>query len=601
MSAIVNRRDIDFLLYEMLGLDSMLETPRYAGYDRASIEAVLDMAQQIAEEKFLPHAATVDAREPQIVDGRVDMIAEVGEALRAYAGAGLFGAGFDEAIGGMQLPAVVNMMANGMFSCANIGVANYALLTHAAANMLNVFGSDEQRHRYLPAMLEGRWFGTMCLSEPQAGSSLADIRTRAEPLADGNYRITGSKMWISGGDHQLSENIIHMVLAKIAGGPAGVKGISLFIVPRQRIAADGTVGAPNDVALAGLNHKMGHRGTTNCLLNFGENGDCIGELVGEPHQGLKYMFHMMNEARIGVGHGAVMSALAAYLYSVDYARNRLQGRHPRDKDPVSPQVPIIEHADVRRMLLAQKAAVEGGLALVAYGAWLVDRRKLATSAEERRSTARLLDLLTPVIKSWPSEHCLEANKLAIQVLGGYGYTRDYPVERLYRDNRLNHIHEGTFGIQGIDLLGRKVRLEDGVALEELIEHITATIDHVMSLPDLAEHAGQLGEALVKLRAATQASRECDDLKLGLANATVYLDAFGTIVVAWLWLWQAELAVQALATSDRPAVERDFYQGKLAACRYFFRYVLPHASVQLDPVLELENVCLGTSPDQLVGH
>ena len=601
MSAIVNRRDIDFLLYEMLGLDSMLETPRYAGYDRASIEAVLDMAQQIAEEKFLPHAATVDAREPQIVDGRVDMIAEVGEALRAYAGAGLFGPGFDEAIGGMQLPAVVNMMANGMFSCANIGVANYALLTHAAANMLNVFGSDEQRHRYLPAMLEGRWFGTMCLSEPQAGSSLADIRTRAEPLADGNYRITGSKMWISGGDHQLSENIIHMVLAKIAGGPAGVKGISLFIVPRQRIAADGTVGAPNDVALAGLNHKMGYRGTTNCLLNFGENGDCIGELVGEPHQGLKYMFHMMNEARIGVGHGAVMSALAAYLYSVDYARNRLQGRHPRDKDPVSPQVPIIEHADVRRMLLAQKAAVEGGLALVAYGAWLVDRRKLATSAEERRSTARLLDLLTPVIKSWPSEHCLEANKLAIQVLGGYGYTRDYPVERLYRDNRLNHIHEGTFGIQGIDLLGRKVRLEDGVALEELIEHITATIDHVMSLPDLAEHAGQLGEALVKLRAATQASRECDDLKLGLANATVYLDAFGTIVVAWLWLWQAELAVQALATSDRPAVERDFYQGKLAACRYFFRYVLPHASVQLDPVLELENVCLGTSPDQLVGH
>ncbi|KRB86396.1 acyl-CoA dehydrogenase [Sphingomonas sp. Root710] len=601
MSAIVNRRDIDFILYELLGLDSMLETPRYAGYDRASIEAVLDMAQQIAEEKFLPHAATVDASEPQIVEGRVEMIAEVGEALRAYADAGLFGAGFDEAIGGMQLPAVVQMMANGMFSSANIGVTNYALLTQAAANMLNVFGSDEQRRRYLPAMLEGRWFGTMCLSEPQAGSSLADIRTRAEPLADGNYRITGSKMWISGGDHQLSENIVHMVLAKIAGGPAGVKGISLFIVPRQRIAADGTAGAPNDVALAGLNHKMGHRGTTNCLLNFGENGDCLGELVGEPHQGLKYMFHMMNEARIGVGHGAVMSALAAYLYSTDYARNRLQGRHPRDKDPLSPQMPIIEHADVRRMLLAQKAAVEGGLALVAYGAWLVDRQKVVTCSEERQATARLLDLLTPVIKSWPSEHCLEANKLAIQVLGGYGYTRDYPVERLYRDNRLNHIHEGTFAIQGIDLLGRKVRLEDGVALKELIDRVTATIDRVMPLPDLAEHATRLGEALAKLRAATQVSRECDDLNLGLANATLYLDAFGTIVVAWLWLWQAELALQALATADRPAGERDFYQGKLAACRYFFRYVLPHASVQLDPVLQLENVCLSTSPDQLVGH
>jgi butyryl-CoA dehydrogenase len=593
MSQIVNRRDIDFLLYELLDFEALLAMPRYQNYDRETIGAILDMSQGIAEEKYLPLADVMDAHEPHFVDGKVEMIAGVDEALRAYAEAGLFAAGFDEEIGGLQLPWVVNMAVNGIFSCANVGIANYSFLTAANANMLNAFGDEEQKRLYLPPMLEGRWFGTMCLSEPQAGSSLSDIRTKAEPVGDGTYRLTGSKMWISGGDHELSENIVHMVLAKIPGGPPGVKGISLFLVPRYRVEGDGLRGAWNNVALAGLNHKMGHRGTVNCLLNFGEDGDCIGTLVGEPHKGLSYMFHMMNEARVAVGYGAVMSALGGYLYSLEYARTRPQGRHPQNKDPNSPQIPIIEHADVKRMLLAQKASVEGALSLIFYCAMLIDRQKVSGDSAERERLGLLLDILTPIAKSWPSEHCLEANKLAIQVLGGYGYTREYPVERLYRDNRLNHIHEGTYAIHGIDILGRKVRMQGGRALKLLVDEIDATIAAAGNDPDLRAESEDLRAARVALEEATASVLASDDLNLGLANATLYLDSFGHVVIAWMWLRQA-MAAKAAAGGD---ADRDFYAGKMAACRYFFRYELPKVHAQLGLVAALDDTCLTMLSEQ----
>ncbi|RYD84000.1 MAG: acyl-CoA dehydrogenase, partial [Sphingomonadales bacterium] len=351
-------------------------------------------------------------------------------------------------------------------------------------------------------------------------------------------RISGSKMWISGGDHELTENIVHLVLAKIPGGPPGVKGISLFIVPRYRVDADSGIGDWNNIALAGLNHKMGQRGTVNCLLNFGEDGECIGTLVGEPNKGLNYMFHMMNEARVGVGHGAASLGLAGYLHSLDYAANRPQGRHPHNKDPSSPQVPIIEHADVKRMLMAQKAAVEGATALLSYCSILLDRQQTVTDPAERERIGLLLDILTPIAKSWPSEHCLEANKHAIQILGGYGYTRDYPVERIYRDNRLNHIHEGTFAIHGLDLLGRKVRMQGGAALEALLVEIEPILVGAAADPDLADEAEALRSALAALKAATARVLTCGDQNLALANATIYLDAFGHAMIGWMWLWQA---------------------------------------------------------------
>jgi butyryl-CoA dehydrogenase len=402
-------------------------------------------------------------------------------------------------------------------------------------------------------------------------------------------------MWISGAAHRITENIVNLVLARIPGGPGGVKGISLFVVPQRLVDAAGNVGADNHITLVGLNHKMGQRGTTNCMLNFGESGPTVGFLVGQPHQGLRYMFHMMNEARIGVGHGATMLGLAGYLYSRDYAKNRTQGRRIGQKDPNTPQVPLIEHADIRRMLLAQKTQVEGALALCFFCSQLVDRCSLAQGAE-KADLELLLEVLTPIAKSWPAEHCLEANKLAIQILGGAGYTPDHPVERFYRDNRLNHIHEGTHGIQGIDLLGRKVRLSGGRGLALLVSRIEATIREASLLPDLAAYAADLTAALQWLDRATKAATAHPDPELGLANAALYLDAAGTVVVAWLWLWQAVVACRKLETAA-PG-QRAFYEAKVIACRYCFKFMLPIARIGFSLVEELDDTCFRLTPEQI---
>ena len=598
MSTIVNRRDLDFLLYETLKIESLFEQERYADYDRESIDAIIDLAQSLAEEQFQPFAAHLDQNEPNYVDGKVEIIPEVKAALDAYKQAGLFATGYDQEIGGMQLPWAVHSTVNAIFTTANTSVSNYAFLTQGAANMLNVCGSQELKDKYLPKMVAGDWFGTMCLPEPQAGSSLADIRTKAELNDDGSYRITGTKMWISGGDHELSENIIHMVLAKIPGSPAGVKGISLFLVPKHRVTDDGSIGANNNIALAGLNHKMGHKGTTNCLLNFGESDDTIGFLVGEINQGLANMFHMMNEARIGVGMAATVIGLGGYLYSLDYARNRPQGRHLGNKDPETPMVMISEHADVKRMLMTQKAFVEGAHSLLLYAANLIDEQLLAQTEEDKLKAHLLLELLTPICKSWPSEFCLEANKLAIQVLGGYGYTREYPVERYYRDNRLNHIHEGTHAIHGLDILGRKVRIADGAALKALAKEMTDTIEECLKHKELQTYCQQLGHSLSVIETTLEALSKSSDPALALANATIFLDAVGHVVIAWMWLRQAEAALRGL--SEQRNHDQAFYQGKLAACQFFYKYELPKALTKFELVASLDDTCYGLEAEHFVG-
>jgi hypothetical protein len=385
------------------------------------------------------------------------------------------------------------------------------------------------------------------------------------------------------------------VLAKLPGAPAGVKGISLFAVPRDRVDDDAAVGEPNDVRLVGLNHKMGWRGTTNAVLSFGERGACRAELVGEPHRGLEYMFQMMNAARIGVGTNAVALGYAAYLEALVYARERPQGRPVAAKDPSAPPVPILRHADVRRMLLAQKCWVEGGLSLVLYCARLADDERTAEDAAERARCRGLLELLTPIAKSWPSEFCLEANKLAIQVHGGYGYTRDFPVERLYRDNRLNHIHEGTHGIHGLDLLGRKVALQGGAALRELFRQMAATSATAATSVALAPHGNALSAAAADVGATTARIMEAmgNNAELALANATLYLDALGHVVVAWRWLEQALAAENALPAAA--GADGDFLAGKLAACQFFFRYELPRTVPQLSLLRALDDTTL-TIPD-----
>ena len=589
-SNLLSRRDLDFLLYEWLEVDALTKQERFADHSRETFDGVLDLCEEVATRYFAPHNKTSDANEPTFDGTRVTVIPEVKEAIDAFAKADLIGITMDDELGGAQLPVCVAHAAFAWLFAANISTSGYLVLTIANANLLAKFGTDEQREHYVKPMLAGRFTGTMALSETQAGSSLADITTRAEPRDDGTHRLFGSKMWISGAEHEMSDNIVNLVLAKIPGGPAGTKGISLFIVPKFLVGADGSIGERNDVAVAGLNHKMGQRGTTNTVLNFGDGtfrpgGEpgAVGYLVGEPHRGLTYMFHMMNEVRLSVGIGAVAVGYTGYLKSLQYARERPQGRPVTAKDPAVPQIPIVEHTDVKRMLLAQKAYVEGGLALSLYCSRLIDLQHAAESETERDDAALLLDILTPVAKSWPSQWCVEANDLAIQVHGGYGYTREYDVEQHYRDNRLNSIHEGTHGIQSLDLLGRKVTQRGGASLTELGKHITRAVDRATAAGgDAAVLAAQLDASWQRLVAVTVGMFGSGDAEAALANSVIYLEAFGHVVVAWMWL------EQYVATDGQSG---DFYEGKRQAARYFFRYELPKTAPQLDLLESLDRTTL----------
>ncbi len=596
------RPTVDFLLHDWLDVQSLQQRERFADHSRETFDAVLDTCERIAREKYAPFNRLVDTQEPHFDGERVILPQATHDAQKAYAESGMLSAAQDYAIGGMQLPYTVEAAANAFFAMASVSIGS-GMLTTGNANLLMAHGTEAQKRVFALNEFAGRWSGTMCLSEPQAGSSLSDVATRAVPDGDDfeadplgpRFRLKGNKMWISAGEHELTENIIHLVLAKIPGPdgklPPGVKGISLFIVPKKLVNTEGQLtGERNDVALAGLNHKCGWRGTTNTLLNFGEGkypvrgeAGAVGYLVGRPGEGLRCMFHMMNEARIGVGMAATMLGMAGYHASLDYAKNRPQGRPvgPEGKDPSRPQSRIIEHADVKRMLLAQKSYCEGALALELYCARLVDEQH--TGAPEAADEARLLlEVLTPIAKSWPSEWCLEANSLAIQVHGGYGYTRDFPVEQYWRDNRLNMIHEGTHGIQGMDLLGRKVLMENGRGLQLLAARINATIQRAIQVPELAAHANALGKALQDVGAATKAAWATGNPAEALANAVPYLQAFGHTVLAWIWL---DVALTAHAAPASPA-----RTGRLGAMRFFFRYELPKIGAWLAVVSSRDATC-----------
>ncbi|MGV1048831.1 MAG: acyl-CoA dehydrogenase [Solirubrobacterales bacterium] len=589
-SRLISRRNQRFLLYEWLDCVTLTERARYAGQSREIYDEILELAERLATDLFAPHNRASDVHEPRIEAGRVVLARGVEEALEAYREAGLMGISLDQEVGGMQLPLVLSSAVAAWFHAANTATTGYALLTAAAANMLSTNASPEQVRRWVPPMAEGRFFGTMCLSEPQAGSSLADITTRAEAQEDGSYRIFGTKMWISGGEHELAENIVHLVLAKVPGGGPGVKGVGLFIVPRFLVGDDGSIGEENDIALAGLNHKMGYRGTVNTVLGFGEgahepegSGGAVGYLVGEAHRGLAYMFRMMNEARIGVGLVATALGYTGYLKSLDYARQRPQGRPVQERDPGSPQVPIVEHADVRRMLLAQKAYAEGAMALVLYCSRLYDDAETLEDEDERQRARLLLEILTPIAKSWPSQWCLEANSLAVQVHGGYGYSREYDVEQHYRDNRLNPIHEGTHGIQAIDLLGRKVTMSDGAAFRALIAMLREGVRAAgREGGEAADMAAVLAQLVDRLESATARAWAAGTPEQVLANATPYLEATGHLVVGRMWLSQM---VATLGKDDA------FYEGKRQAARFFFRSELPRVEPMLDLVAALDPTAL----------
>ena len=593
------RNTVDFLLYEWLHTEELQTRERFADHSRETFDAVLDTCERMAREKYAPFNRTVDIEEPVFDGEKVILPACTQEALNAYAASGMLSAAQDHDVGGMQLPYTVEAAANAFFACASVSIGA-SMLTVANANLLMAHGSQAQRKVFAFNQFNGRFAGTMCLSEPQAGSSLSDITTRAVPDGEDHaedalgprFRLTGNKMWISTGDHELTENIVHLVLAKIPGPDgntvAGTKGISLFIVPKHMVNSHGELtGERNDVALAGLNHKLGWRGTVNTLLNFGEGRylphgkrGAIGYLVGQPGAGLRCMFHMMNEARIGVGLAATMLGLAGYFASLDYARTRTQGRPvgPAGKNPEMPPMRLIDHADIKRMLLAQKAYGEGALALGLYGARLVDELHTG-DADQKHQAQWLLEVLTPIIKSWPSEWCLEANSLAIQIHGGYGYTRDFPVEQYWRDNRLNMIHEGTHGIQAMDLLGRKVLLQDGLGLHMLGQRILATCARA-NTADQIQQSKALTSAWTDVCQATRDAWQGNDPALSLANAVPYMQAFGHTVLAWIWL-DLSLASQGDGAANT---------GRRLACQYFFQYELPKISAWLKVVQSQDATC-----------
>ena len=611
------RSTLDFLLYEWLDVSSLQQRERFSDHSRETFDAVLDTCERIAKEKYAPFNRLVDTDEPRFDGEKVILPQATHDAQKAYAESGMLSAAQDYDIGGMQLPYTVEAAANSFFAMASVSMGS-GLLTVGNANLLMAHGSELQRQVFALNEFSGRWSGTMCLSEPQAGSSLSDVMTRATPDGDAyasdplgaRYRLKGNKMWISAGDHELTENIIHLVLAKIPDAEGklipGVRGISLFIVPKKLVNEKAELtGVRNDVALAGLNHKCGWRGTTNTLLNFGEGkfkvqtdntasdgSGAVGYLVGEPGRGLSYMFHMMNEARIGVGMAATMLGMAGYEASLEYAKNRPQGRPVAGgsqkvvKDAAQAQVRIIEHADIKRMLLAQKSYSEGALALELYCAKLVDEQHTgdAVAADEARL---LLEVLTPIAKSWPSEWCLEANSLAIQIHGGYGYTRDFPVEQYWRDNRLNMIHEGTHGIQGMDLLGRKVLMEEGRGVHLLGARMRETADKAMAFADLAADAKALNTALQKVIAATQMAWSSGQPQEALANAVPYLQAFGHLVLAWIWL-----DVSASCRGEQTPAQT----GRQAAAKFFYHYELPKIDAWLQVVSNRDMTCANLAED-----
>ncbi|GAC25157.1 butyryl-CoA dehydrogenase [Paraglaciecola mesophila KMM 241] len=573
---LVSRKELAFQLYELLDTESLCDKERFSEHNKDTFDAVMDTAEKIAREKFAPHNRKADLNEPTFDGEKVHMIPEVKEAFDTYAESGLIAGRFDFDDGGMQLPETIMMACSSYFTASNPSSTAYSFLTVAAANVIKNFAEQSIKDKFMPRMLTGEFTGTMALTEPHAGSSLADITTNAKPADDGTYRIKGSKMFISAGDHELSDNIVHLVLAKIQGAPAGVKGISLFVVPKFRLDENGEPAQRNDVSLAGLIHKMGYRGTTSTVLSFGEKDDCHGYLVGEAHQGLKYMFLMMNEARIGVGFGAAMLGYSGYRYSLGYAKERTQGRVAPNNKPTDKPATIIQHGDVKRMLLAQKSYVEGAMSLCFYAARLVDELHTAQTPEAKQRTAELLDLLTPVVKAWPSEFGPKANDLAIQILGGSGYTREYPVEQCWRDNRLNPIHEGTNGIQALDLMTRKLWQANGaglVQLQKVMGEDFAKAQHPVSKQLIAELQPYLLK-LQKLIPVIGAELAGENQNALLANASCFLTIFGQVVMSWMWIRQAITSEEALNDNVVSQDDEAFYRGKLQAAKYFLDWELP---------------------------
>jgi alkylation response protein AidB-like acyl-CoA dehydrogenase len=571
MATYFSKRNLQFLLHEVFTVEDLTKYDYFSGHDRETFNMAIDSVTHLADTLAYPYLKEVDKNQPELRNGKVTVHPKIGELLREMGDAGLIGAGFSVEHGGQQLPEVVDATLGFILMAANNGMM-FTGLTSGAAHLITSFGTAELAHAYVPNMMAGRWQGTMALTEPQAGSSLSDVVTSATLQADGSYKIRGQKVFISAGDHDQVENIVHLLLARIDGAPKGTKGISLFVVPKTRLD-----GSDNDVISTGIYHKLGQHGTPAMHLTFGTEDACTGYIVGEPHKGLPYMFQMMNEARIGVGMTAAAIGTAAYYAALQYAKERPQSRRLNEKNLLdAPQTPIINHPDVRRMLLMQKAITEGGLAILMETARFADLVKV-TEGEEREKYNLLLDILTPVAKTYPSEMGVQAVSQSLQTFGGYGFTEDFPAEQYYRDIRITPIYEGTTGIQGQDLLGRKMTMKGGKAAQLLMAEMMQTISEAATHDELKPYADRLTSELKQMQgimAVLLPLATAGETERFLSDATLFLELFGNVCVGWQWLKQAIVAKQALLTQNPQGDELAFYEGKIHTMKFFFHYELP---------------------------
>jgi butyryl-CoA dehydrogenase len=590
-----SKRDLQFQLFEVLDSESLTKYEYFQDHNRESFDMVLEAAEGIATKMMLPLLTEMDRNEPQLVDGKIRIHEGMKAIIKKMGEDGWVNAAFRYDEGGQQLPITFLNAAGFIFQAANYSSSIFSFMSGGSANLIRTFGSQTLIDTFTPNMYSGKWQGTMALTEPDAGSSLSDISTSAEPTeVDGVYKIKGQKIYISAGDHDACENIVHLMLAKIKGGPIGAKGISLFVVPQKRIKNSELI--DNDVVTAGIFHKMGYKGAPIAHLSIGSNDGAEGYLVGEPHKGLSYMFQLMNEARIGVGMNATAIGTAAYYASLAYAKERPQGRRISEKDPTKPQIPIINHADVKRMLLFQKSVVEGSLALNLYCSHLSDLIHVE-EGEVKEQANLLLDLLTPIAKSYPSEMCCLSTSAAVQVLGGGGYTTDFTVEQFYREARIHPIHEGTTAIHGIDLLGRKITIHNGKAIQIFFEEVNKTMLEASNEASLEPFAEKLQKSLSKAQQATGYLLSLagkGETEKFLADATLYLELFGIITIAWQWLNQGIVARQKL--HDAHEGDQNFYQGKLATMRYFYEYELVKVDSLVKRLQSTDNVTIDMQSD-----
>jgi|APSaa5957512622_1039677.scaffolds.fasta_scaffold02844_2 alkylation response protein AidB-like acyl-CoA dehydrogenase len=588
----VSENNVRFLLYDVFNVLELTTYDYFGQHSRKMFDMVLSEALKLAKNKFYPILEEMDRQGIELKDGRINVHPAIREIMEECGKGGWIGASFPETSGGEQLPLMIYSIIKYYFSAANYSASVYPDLTAGAARLITSFGSQELIETYVPSMLEGRWQGTMALTEPQAGSSLADIATRATLIEDVTYSIKGQKVFITAGDHDGVDNIVHLMLARIDGAPDGVKGISLFVVPQKRFDPVRKL-MDNDITVSQIFHKLGYKGAPSTELVIGEKGACQGYLVGEPHKGLKYMFQMMNEFRLGVAISATGIASAAYYASLEYTQERPQGRKTGQKGASLPQVPIIEHADVKRMLLFQRAVTEGSLSLLLQCSKYADLEQLCEGDLKERY-ALLLDLLTPIAKTYPSEMSIQSTSQAIQCLGGYGYCDDFPVEQYFRDSRIHPIHEGTTGIQGMDLLGRKVVMKKGQALKLFLDEVNTSIETASQIPDLTPYAEQLTPILVQLQDVTAfkvSQRETPEIFL--SDASLYLEYFGLIAIAWQWLLQAIAAHNLGIAQQGP--KKLFYEGKVATFKYYFAYELPRTQGIATRLLSSDDITVSLTP------